>query len=334
MNQRKNQGILLGLVLIFIFVFTISFAIGRYPMAIGDVFKTFANKLALADFMVDETVENIIMNVRRPRILAGVLIGAALASSGAVFQALFRNPMASPDLLGASSGAGFGAALAILFFLPAYQISILSFLFGLGAVALTYLVSSVSRMERTLSLVLGGVMVGSIFNSLLSMAKLLADPADTLPSITYWLMGSLSTLNDKDLAFIVGPIGLGLVLIYLLRWRLNLLTMGEEEALAMGVNIKALRLVMILAASLLTAASVSVSGMIGWVGLVIPHFARLILGSDYKYVIPASILMGASYLLIIDNVARSLTTMEIPLGILTALVGAPFFIFLLIRRSD
>lgn len=332
MKVKNNNKYKLGIIfMIFIFVFIISFSIGRYQIDRLDVLKIIANESGLGQFQLEDRVINVVMNIRRPRIISAVLVGSALATSGAVFQALFRNPMASPDLLGASSGAGFGAALGILLHLAYYKITIISFSLGILAVVLTYLISSFSKMEKTLSLVLAGIMVGSIFSSLLSVVKLLADPTDTLPSITYWLMGSLSSINQSDLRFAMPSILISLLIVFLLRWRLNLLTMGQEEASSMGVDIKRLRFVMIIAASLLTAASVSISGMIGWVGLVIPHFSRLILGNDYRYVITGSILIGGAYLLIIDNLARTLTTIEIPLGILTALVGAPFFIYLLLK---
>lgn len=332
MKAKNINKYKLGIIFtIFIFVFIMSFTVGRYQVDKLDIFKIVANETGLGQYQVEDRIFNVVMNIRRPRIISAVLIGAALATSGAVFQALFRNPMASPDLLGASSGAGFGAALGILLHLAYYKITLISFALGILAVVFTYLISSFSKMEKTLNLVLAGIMVGSIFSSLLSVVKLLADPTDTLPSITYWLMGSLSSIQQSDLRFAGPSIVVSLLVVSLLRWRLNLLTMGQEEASSMGVDIKRLRFVMIIAASLLTAASVSISGMIGWVGLVIPHFARIILGNDYRYVITGSILIGGTYLLIIDNLARTLTTIEIPLGILTALVGAPFFIYLLLK---
>lgn len=332
MKAKNINKYKLGIIFtIFIFVFIMSFTVGRYQVDKLDIFKIVANETGLGQYQVEDRIFNVVMNIRRPRIISAVLIGAALATSGAVFQALFRNPMASPDLLGASSGAGFGAALGILLHLAYYKITLISFALGILAVIFTYLISSFSKMEKTLNLVLAGIMVGSIFSSLLSVVKLLADPTDTLPSITYWLMGSLSSIQQSDLRFAGPSIVVSLLVVSLLRWRLNLLTMGQEEASSMGVDIKRLRFVMIIAASLLTAASVSISGMIGWVGLVIPHFARIILGNDYRYVITGSILIGGTYLLIIDNLARTLTTIEIPLGILTALVGAPFFIYLLLK---
>lgn len=262
-----------------------------------------------------------------------MLIGAALSTAGAVYQGLFRNPMVSPEVLGASSGAGFGAALGIIMAAGYFRITIYSFTFGLIAVALTYMISARSKLNRTLSLVLAGIMIGSIFSSLISYIKLVADPLNDLPAITYWLMGSLASIRPRDLYFVFIPILLGLIPLVLLRWRINILTMGDEEAKSMGVDTGLLRLITIVCATLITAASVSVSGMIGWIGLVIPHFARLIVGYDYKVLIPASILLGSTYLLIVDDIARILTTSEVPLGILTSLVGAPVFILLLLRED-
>jgi iron complex transport system permease protein len=243
---------------------------------------------------------------------------------------MFRNPMVSPDILGASTGAGFGAALAILSGFSYVGITISSFCFGLAAVFLAYAISRASRLNSTLSMVLAGIMIGSLFSAGTSFIKLIADTQEQLPAITYWLMGSLTSVKGVD------PLCLDTCdseydTLFLLRWRINLLTVSEDEARSLGINISRLRFIVIICATLMTAAAVSVSGMIGWVGLVIPHFCRLIFGYDYRRIIPASILLGGAFMMIVDDLARTVTTSEIPLGVLTAFVGAPVFVWLILR---
>ena len=276
----------------------------------------------------------VLLEVRFPRILTGILIGAGLSASGAAYQGLFKNPMVSPDILGASAGAGFGAAAAILLGFNVFGIQLASFACGLAAVMLTCSIST--RMKRggdpVLVLVLAGIVVGSIFTALVSLTKTVADPDNKLPAITFWLMGSLSAVTLKGMKFLI-VVPLGLVPLLLLRWQLNVLSFGEEEAAALGIDTRRLRWIIILCATLLTASAVSVAGLIGWVGLVIPHLARMVVGPNYKVLLPASILMGGTYLLLVDDIARAAFATEISLGILTALVGAPFFLYLLLRAN-
>ena len=278
-----------------------------------------------------EQMEAAVLNIRLPRILLACMVGCSLATAGTAYQSVFRNPMAAPDILGASSGACFGAALAILLGASYAVITVGSFLFGLAAVGLTYLVGRLSRMRSNLAMVLAGVMVGSLFSAGTSFIKLVADTNEQLPAITYWLMGALTAVRLDDLHFAMLPILLGLIPLFFLRWRLNLLTISEAEARSMGVNTKLLRLAVIVCATLATAASVSISGMIGWVGLVIPHICRLLVGQNTRFLLPCSLLLGASFLMLVDDLARCLTTSEIPLGILTALVGAPLFLYLIVK---
>jgi iron complex transport system permease protein len=277
----------------------------------------------------------VLLQVRFPRILAGVLIGAGLATSGAAYQGLFRNPMVSPDILGASAGAGFGAASGILLGFGIVGIECMSFAFGLAAVLLTC--AAAGRLARSgdpiLTLVLVGILVGSIFTALVSLAKYVADPYSKLPAITFWLMGSLAAIHVRDVEFALAPMLVGLVPLVLLRWNLNVLSFGEEEARALGAATGKLRWIIILCATLLTASAVSVAGMVGWVGLVIPHLARMIVGPDYRVLLPASLLLGGTYMLLVDDLARTILSTEIPLGILTSLVGAPFFLYLLMRAQ-
>ena len=262
-------------------------------------------------------------------LLPGCLVGAALAVSGAAYQGMFRNPMVSPDILGASTGAGFGAAVAILLGAGYFGISAAAFCCGLLAVAAAWLVSRLSKADQAVALILAGMMISSLFSAGTSFVKLVADTQQQLPAITYWLMGSLSSIKDKDVVFLAIPVALGMIPLFFLRWRMNLLTVGEEEAQSMGVNTRRLRGAVIVCATLLTSASVAVSGMIGWVGLVIPHFCRMLFGYDYRRLIPAGALFGAAFLLAVDDIARLVTTGELPLGILTAFVGAPLFLYLI-----
>lgn len=279
-------------------------------------------------------METILFQVRLPRVIMACLIGAALSCAGAAFQGIFQNPMVSPDVLGASQGAGFGAAAAIYFSFGSFGITLCSFGFGLVTVLLVSFISRKIKSNRTLGLVLSGILIGSLFSSATSFLKLVADPTNVLPAITYWLMGSLASIRRQDVMFSALPILAGMLPICLLGWKINLLTLGDDEAHSLGVPVELLRNSIILCCTLTTAACVSVSGMIGWVGLVIPHFARMIVGPDYRSLLPVSMLLGGSFLLIVDDLSRLMTTSEIPIGILTAFVGAPFFLYLLIREGN
>ncbi|MCQ2412072.1 MAG: iron ABC transporter permease [Sphaerochaetaceae bacterium] len=332
LDRKPSYRIRFSLLAIACFVvFFLSFFLGRYPVNPFVALRILFSKIIPA---IPKTWTNqqeiVVTSIRFPRIACAALVGAALSVAGACYQGMFRNPMVSPDLLGASTGAGFGAALAILLGGSYLAITLSSFAFGLAAVFLALLVSKASRMQSALALVLAGVMIGSLFSSGTSFVKLVADTESQLPEITYWLMGSLSTAKNKDLLFALVPIVVGLVPLALLSWRLNLLTVSEQEAKSMGIETAKLRAVVILCSTLMTAASVSISGMIGWVGLVIPHFCRILFGQDFRRLIPASALLGATYLMVVDDLARVLTATEIPLGILTAFVGAPVFLYLII----
>ena len=313
-----------------VIAFIISFALGRYPVGPGELIKVLFNRITPIAITWDTVIETVVFQIRLPRITAAMVIGAALTASGAAYQGMFRNPLISPDILGASAGAGFGAALAIYLSLGIIGIQIFSFIGGLIAVMLTCMLSSRIRHDPTLALVLTGILVGTIFSSCLSLTKYLADPYDKLPTITFWLMGSLASIRPRALAMASIAITIGAVPIYLLRWRINVLSMGEDEARVLGVNTRRMRQVIIFGATLMTSASVAVSGMIGWVGLIMPHLARLIVGLDYRKLLPYSMVLGSTYLVMVDNLARMLTQEELPLGILTSVIGAPFFMYLLL----
>ena len=319
--------------LLFLCVFFISFFIGRYPIKPSQLFMVFLSKIVPIEQTWSPTVESIILNVRLPRILTSALIGAALSISGLAYQGMFKNPMVSPDVLGTSAGAGFGASLAILLGLSYLSISFISFIFGLLAVIIVSFISSKITNQKTLALILSGIMISSLFNSATSFVKLVADTNDTLPSITYWLMGSLASVRTSDVIFLVIVIIIGLIPLVLLRWRLNLLTLDEDEAMSLGINTILLRKIVIICATMVTSASICVGGHIGWIGLVIPHFSRMLVGCDYRISLPISIFMGSSFLMIVDTISRSLLTSEIPIGILTSFIGAPFFLYLMIREA-
>ncbi len=332
----ENRGagwkiIILLFTLIFIFIF--SFALGRYPVPPGQLLEVLASQIITMEPTWNVTVETVIFQVRLPRILAAILVGAALSTAGAAYQGMFKNPLVSPDILGASAGAGFGAALGIYFSFSMVGIQLMAFVGGLLAVGLTYGISIRIRHDPMLALVLSGVMIGSLFTAAISCIKYIADPYDKLPAITFWLMGSLASITSRDVYMVLIPIILGGLLLYLLRWRLNVLAMGEEEAQVLGINTRAMKTIVIICCTLMTAASVSISGLIGWVGLVIPHLARMIVGPNYQVLLPASILLGGVYLLLVDDLARLIASMEIPLGILTALIGVPFFLYLLLNSK-
>ncbi|OGS37546.1 MAG: Fe3+-siderophore ABC transporter permease [Elusimicrobia bacterium RIFOXYB2_FULL_49_7] len=310
-----------------------SLSLGRYPIPLKELFVILGHKLTLLPNIAPVQAEIVLFQVRFPRIAAALLIGGALSLAGTTYQGLFKNPMISPDILGAAAGAGFGAALAILFSWNMAGIQVSAFTFGLLAVMITYFISAaINKGTHTiLILVLTGVLVSTLFTSLISIIKFTADPFNKLPAITFWLMGGLANISMHDLRLLSIPLILGAVPLLLLRWKLNVLCFGEEEARALGLNVKRIRPLIILCATLLTAASVAVSGMIGFVGLVIPHMARLLIGPNHRTLLPASFFLGGAFLVIVDDAARCIFPVEIPLGILTSLVGAPFFLFLLMK---
>lgn len=315
-------------------LFLLSFVVGRYGVPLGQVVRILLSGVLPLGQTWTDNMAIAVLNVRLPRILLACLVGCGLSAAGTGYQTVFQNPMAAPDILGASSGACFGAALAIMTGQGAVMITVFAFLASLLSVALVYLVGNHTRGNRVVNLLLAGIMVGSLFSACTSYIKLVADPTNQLPQITYWLMGSLSGTRMGTVRFAAVCMAVGLVPLLLLRWRMNLLTLSPDEARAMGVHTDRLRLAVILSSTVLTAAAVSVSGMIGWVGLVIPHLSRRIVGSDCRRLMPMSCLFGAAFLLLVDNMARCLTATEIPIGILTAFVGAPFFIYLMVRGGD
>src|SRR5690242_3243383 len=308
----------------------LAFVVGRYPISLGDVSHVIGAKLAGRAADVPPAVESVIWQVRGPRVIAAALVGAALAVAGTAFQGLFRNPLVSPDILGASSGAALGAVLGIYFSLGVFAIQAFAFVGGLIAVAAVYLIGSAVRSrDPILVLVLTGVVIGALLGSGVGLVKYLADPYNQLPAMTFWLLGSLAATGVPDLIPLFGPVAIGTLVLVALRWRMNVMSLPDEEARALGVSTGPLRVAIVAAATLVTSASVATSGIIGWIGLVVPHLARALVGPDFPKLLPASALLGGGFLLFIDTLARTAAPVEIPLGILTAVIGTPFFIWLL-----
>lgn len=308
----------------------LSLGLGRFAVPPGDVLAVLGGKLLGFEAAVDPTARTVVLHVRLPRLVGALVIGASLAAAGATYQGLFRNPLVSPDILGVSAGASLGAIAGIVLALPVAAVQGFAFAGGLAAVAAVYGVgAAVRRQDPVLTLVLAGVAVGALLGAGISLLKVAADPYNQLPAITYWLLGSLASLNLGDVGAILPAVLVGLLPLVLLRWRVNLMSLGEEEARSLGVETRILRPLLVAAATLVTAAAVSVSGVIGWVGLIVPHLARGLVGPDFRRLMPASALLGAGYLVAVDLIARTVARTEVPLGILTALVGAPFFLWLL-----
>jgi iron complex transport system permease protein len=308
----------------------IAFAVGRYPVTFGQLASLFSGG------EVDGTVKAVVVEIRAPRVLAALLVGASLAAAGTAYQGMFRNPLVSPDILGVSTGAALGAAIAIFFSSSAVVIQAFAFAGGLAAVGLVYGIGSRMRgHDPLLALVLTGVVIGTLLGSGIALLKYLADPYNQLPAMTFWLLGSLSSVSPRELAVAAPLAVLGLLPMVLLRWKMNLLALPDDEARALGVDTTRLRTLVIAAATLITASAVAVSGIIGWVGLLIPHAARLLVGPHFGRLLPLAMLLGAGFLLAVDTLCRTVSSVELPPGVLTALIGTPFFLWLfaLARRT-
>lgn len=322
--------ILVLLALCLLAAILIGSVVGPYQIPPVEVLRALVERLLGAP--ASAPIDTILFQIRLPRVLAAALVGGALAAAGASYQTLFRNPLVSPDILGVSAGAGFGAVLGILLSLPVIAIQGLGFVTGLITVVIVYALARALRSQNeVLVLVLAGIVVGALAGAGISLVKILADPYNQLPAITFWLLGSLSGIKVSDVWGVAPLVIVGLAPLVLLRWRIGVLSLGDDEARALGVNVTFVRTVVIAAATLVTAAAVSVSGVIGWIGLMIPHMVRPLVGPRYDRVLPASALMGAAFLVLVDTLARSTARIEIPLGLLTALIGAPIFVWLLAR---
>lgn len=315
--------VLIALAVVVAFFF--SFMMGKYAMTPVEVCQTFwAHFFDPAN--VDPKMDRVLFRIRLPRVGVVMLVGAALAVAGASYQGMFKNPLTSPDLLGASAGASLGACLALLWGLAGEYVQLFAFFGGMLAVGMAVWLNRQVDYDPTLGLVLAGILVSTLFQSGMSMVKFLADADDKLPTITFWLMGSFANVNAGDFLVCLAPILIGFVILMSQSWKLNVLSFGDEEARAMGIKTGRTRLLVIFASTLVTSASVAVAGIVGWIGLVIPHLARAIVGPNYKVLLPTSMVVGAVYLLLVDNIARLAMTVEVPIGILTAILGVPFFV--------
>lgn len=339
MLQKKNlidavkfQGILWLSVLLLVVTFAASLAVGRYGILFGDTLRIVFSKVFPIDRTWSDIQEAVVMVYRFPRTTAAIIIGAALALSGAAYQSIFKNPMVSPDLLGVSSGACVGAATAILMNAGSAIIQIAAFAGGLIAVTVTVMIPRLIRNESTTVLVLSGIVISSLMSSIMSIIKFVADTETQLAEITYWMMGSFAKINFDSMLPVLPAILLPMIVILLMRYRLNVLSLGDNEARSLGINLRTTRGMFILCSTLMTASCVCLSGTIGWVGLVIPHTARMIIGSDNKKMLPIAMVFGGIFMLIIDILCRTITSAELRLGILTGIIGAPFFIFILFRQ--
>ena len=329
MTRRFLPGLLIALGVLALGLL-VAFTVGRYPVTLAELIEVLVSRLMGRTAAVPPAVENVLLLVRGPRVVAAVLVGGALAVAGTAFQGLFRNPLVSPDILGASSGAALGAVLGIYFSLGVIGIEGLAFAGGLVAVAAVYVIGSLLHSrDPILVLVLTGVVVGALLGAGVGLVKYLADPYNQLPAMTFWLLGSLAATTVSDLLPLTGPVVLGTIVLIALRWQLNVMSLPEDEARALGLATGPFRIAIVAAATLVTSASVATSGIIGWVGLVVPHLARALVGPDFPRLIPTAALLGGGYLLFIDTLARTAAPVEIPLGILTAVIGTPFFIWLL-----
>lgn len=328
--SKVTKGVIALVVIAPVLMFFVSFMLGKYSMnpveVLGTVWATVTGQAA------DVNMQTALFNLRLPRILVVMLVGAALSVAGASYQGMFKNPLTSPDLLGASAGASLGACLALLLNFGGVSVQLLAFVGGLVAVGMAVYLNRFVDYDPTLGLVLAGILVSTLFQSGMSMIKFMADANDKLPTITFWLMGSFAAVDIDDLLRCCIPMLLGFVLLLSQSWKLNVLSFGDEEARSLGINTARTRLLVILGATLITSVSVAVAGVVGWVGLVIPHLARAVVGPNYRVLLPVSMLVGAVYLLLVDNIARLVAPVEIPIGILTAIIGVPFFVFIFKRN--
>lgn len=331
---ERDKMIIVALIIILFSIITVSIFIGRYTLNIDEIISIFQGKISGNKEIGNS---NILFDIRIPRIVMSALIGCGLSIVGATLQGVLMNPMASPDVLGTSSAAGFGSALGILLFPNSfYRICILSFIFGIVSIFLVFGICKLKKEQSIISIILSGMIVSSLFMSLISIMKYVADTENTLPAITFWLMGSFSSISKDQTIFSIPILLICIGIIYKLRWKINILSLGDEEAYLLGVKPKQLRGILLTLSAIIISISVSTAGVVGWVGLVIPHLVRTLIGENHGGLVPISALTGGIFLLLMDNIARSLFVAEIPIGILTSLIGAPLFglLFILGGKDD
>ncbi len=336
-NQTPGQHqkrLLLYLLLILLLVFIISLFVGRYKISFVEIINTIKNLLLHNDIQSSNDWL-VFFHIRLPRIILVMFVGSVLSITGATYQSVFRNPLASPSILGVSAGSAFGVALAILINEESlFDTYLLSFLLGLVAVLFTFFISVWSKVKGVTVLVLAGMAVTSFFNACVSLVQYLADPYEKLPNIVFWLMGSFNRAGWREVYISLFTMLPGIIILLILRWYLNVMSMGEEEALSMGINVRRMRILLIIVSTVMVAPTVAVAGQVSWIGLITPHIARYIIGANHRYMLPATCILGSVLLLIMDNIARTITPAEIPISIVTAFIGAPFFVYLLLRRRE
>jgi len=328
-HAARYNSLLIGLIILLLVSAIFAISVGRYYIEPVDVFGILFSPITGVQGDWNESMYTVVHHVRLPRVIAAILVGGGLALCGAVFQGLFRNPLVSSEVLGVSSGAGFGAAVAIITTENLVFVQMSAFVFGLIAMGMTYWISRVRGQTPLLMLILSGIVVGSLFSAMTSMCKYVADPLNKMPTIVFWLMGSLNHPTGSDIALLGPVIIVMMIILLLLRWRLNIMSLGDEDAQALGINTQRLKFILIVCTTFITAASVSMCGIIGWIGLVIPHIGRILIGPNNSRLLPITVLLGAVFLLLIDVIARTLTSAEIPIGLLTAAIGAPLFAVLI-----
>lgn len=333
MSGMTYKGVKPLLLILILFVsLVIALTSGKYSLTLDELYRLFASLFSSQVDVSDPRNETVFWQIRFPRTLAAIIIGGALSIAGAAYQGMFRNPLVSPDILGVSAGAGVGAVVGIFFGQSLIYIQLAAFIGGLITVAVVCFIARLARQhDPILSLVLVGVAISAICGSAISLMKILADPYTQLPSITFWLLGGLSSITQEDLLSVLPLMIIGIIPLLLLRWRMNLLSLSDEEAKSLGINVSLMRAIFIVCATLLTASAVSIAGIIGWIGLIVPHITRMIVGANFRYQLPASLAIGAIMLLITDTLARTIAAIELPLGILTSAVGAPFFLAILLK---
>lgn len=325
---------MLVLIALLLFLSLLSLCVGQYSLTIPESLHILVGKLTGAEQDWSQIAENVVFGLRLPRVIGAALVGAALSVSGAVYQSIFKNPLVSPDLLGVSTGACVGAAIAILMGFAAAGLQISAFIFGMVTVGLTLLVPRIIKSDSNIMLVLSGIIVGGLMSSVLGFIKYIADPETELASIVYWQMGSLAYVDPSDIISVLPTMAFGFVILLIMAWWIDVLSLGDKEARSLGVNVRAVRNLSILSATLLTASAIVISGTVGWIGLVIPHFARLFVGPQNNKLLPAAMLLGAIFLVAVDLAARMLTTVELPLSVLTGFIGAPFYVVLLYKQKE
>ena len=330
MKKKNYSLVLISLLIILFILIVLTMCVGKYEVSPLESLSILFN----LNKNSNEMTINVIWGLRLPRILGAILVGAALSVSGSAYQGIYRNPLISPDFLGVSSGACIGAAIAILLSLPSSFISLFAFIGGIIAVIITSLIPTFIKNRSNIMLILSGIIVSSLMSSILGLLKFIADPESELASITYWTMGSFSYVSLQEIIPMIIILVPSIIILILLSWWIDVVSIGENEAKSLGANTRLIKTIVIVCATLLTSGSVCLAGTIGWVGLIIPHFSRLLVGSSNKKVIPVSALLGSIFMLLVDTLTRTIGIIEMPVSIMTGIIGAPFFIWLLIKRKD